>query len=83
MITESQRPIVDRSRERLGRADTGIIRIRTRLADAAVALRDRGTPPPGMDPASFRIRPASMLLPKDAPWVDSAREQLVARWSAG
>ena len=78
-ITESQRPIVDRSRERLGRADTGIIRIRKCLADATVALRDHGTPPPGMDPASFRIRPASVLLPKDLPWVESAREQLVAR----
>jgi phthalate 4,5-dioxygenase oxygenase subunit len=77
-ITESQRPIVDRSRERLGRADTGIIRIRKCLTDAAVALRDQGTPPPGMDPASFRIRPASVLLPKDTPWVESAREQLVA-----
>jgi phenylpropionate dioxygenase-like ring-hydroxylating dioxygenase large terminal subunit len=75
-ITESQRPIVDRSRERLGRADTGIIRIRKCLADAAVALRDHGTPPPGMDPASFRIRPASVLLPKDLPWVESARERL-------
>jgi phthalate 4,5-dioxygenase oxygenase subunit len=75
-ITESQRPIVDRSRERLGRADTGIIRIRKCLADAAVALRDHGTPPPGMDPASFRIRPASVLLAKDLPWVESARERL-------
>jgi phenylpropionate dioxygenase-like ring-hydroxylating dioxygenase large terminal subunit len=82
-ITESQRPIVDRSRERLGRADTGIIRIRKCLMDALVALRDHGTLPPGMDPPSFRIRPASVLLPKDAPWVESARAHLVCDDSSG
>jgi hypothetical protein len=31
-----------------------------------------------MDPASFLIRPASVLLPKDAPWVDEAKTHLVA-----
>jgi phenylpropionate dioxygenase-like ring-hydroxylating dioxygenase large terminal subunit len=77
-ITESQRSIYDRTRERLGRADVGIIRVRKYLFDAAMALRDRGTPPPGMDPASFLIRPASVLLPKDAPWVDEAKTHLVA-----
>jgi phthalate 4,5-dioxygenase oxygenase subunit len=77
-ITESQRPIYDRTRERLGRADLGLIRIRKRLLDAALALRERGTPPPGMEPRSFLIRPASVLLPKDVPWIEGAREQLVA-----
>jgi hypothetical protein len=75
-ITESQRPIYDRTRERLGRADIGIIRVRKQLLDAALALRDRGTPPPGMDPASFLIRPASVVLPKDTPWVDGAKGRL-------
>src|SRR5438552_1334898 len=41
-ITESQRPIVNRTREGLGKADTAIIRIRKILMDAARALRDRG-----------------------------------------
>jgi phenylpropionate dioxygenase-like ring-hydroxylating dioxygenase large terminal subunit len=76
-ITESQQPIVDRSRERLGKADTGIIRIRKCLTEAALALRDHGTPPPGMDAGSFLIRSASVLLPKDVPWVEGARAQLV------
>jgi hypothetical protein len=78
-ITESQQPIVDRTQKRLGRADLGIIRVRKRLLDAAVALRDQGTLPPGMDPTSFRIRPASVLLPKDVPWVEESQERLVAR----
>jgi hypothetical protein len=37
------------------------------LLDAALALRDRRQPPPGLDPASYRVRPAAVLLPKDAP----------------
>src|SRR3989442_14097496 len=45
-ITESQRPIVDRTRERLGKADTAIIRIRKILMDTARAPRDLGSPPP-------------------------------------
>jgi hypothetical protein len=78
-ITESQQPIVDRTRERLGKADTAIIRIRKILLDATLALRDRGTPPPGLTSASFLIRPASLLLPKDVAWVEGARAQLIAR----
>ena len=77
-ITESQRPIVDRTLERLGRADMAIIRIRKCLMDAAIALRDHGTSPPGLAPASFLIRPASVLLRKDVPWVEGAKDQLVA-----
>jgi phenylpropionate dioxygenase-like ring-hydroxylating dioxygenase large terminal subunit len=76
-ITESQ-GAYDRSRERLGRADLGIIRLRKRLLEAASALRSRGTPPPGLDPATCRVRPASVLLPKDEPWVEGARARLVA-----
>ena len=78
-ITESQQPILDRTRERLGTSDSGIIRIRKRLLDAAIALRDRGTPPPGMEPASFLIRGASVILPKDVPWAQGARAQLLVQ----
>ena len=76
-ITESQRLIYDRTRERLGRSDIGIIRVRKWLLDAAIALREHGTPPPGIDPATHWIRPASVLLPKDTPWIEGARAQLI------
>jgi phthalate 4,5-dioxygenase oxygenase subunit len=76
-ITESQQPIVDRTQERLSSADIGIIRVRKCLLDAARALQEGGTLPPGMAPESFRIRPASVILPKDTPWVEGARAQLV------
>jgi phthalate 4,5-dioxygenase oxygenase subunit len=76
-ITESQQPIVDRTQERLSSADIGIIRVRKCLLDAARALQDEGIMPPGMASESFRIRPASVILPKDTPWVEGARAQLV------
>lgn len=81
-ISESQEPVYDRTQERLGRSDVAIIRIRKCLMDAAVELRESGTPPPGLAPASHLIRPASVLLPTDVPWVDGAKEQLVARYTA-
>jgi hypothetical protein len=76
-VTESQGSY-DRSLERLGRADLGIIRMRKRLLDAAIGLRSGRTPPPGLDPVTYRVRPASLLLPKDVSWVEGARERLVA-----
>jgi phthalate 4,5-dioxygenase len=75
-ITESQ-AVYDRALERLGRADLGIIRVRKRLLDAALALRAERTPPPGLDPSSQRVRPAAVMLPKDVPWVEGARDRLV------
>jgi len=79
-ITESQ-VTYDRSLERLGHADLGIIRVRKRLLDAALALRTQRAAPPGLDPVTYRVRPASVLLPKDVPWVEGARERMIA--SAG
>ncbi len=76
-ITESQ-GAYDRALERLGRADLGLIRVRKRLLDAAVALR-AGRLPPGLDAASYRVRPASVLLAKDVPWVEGAKDRLIAR----
>jgi hypothetical protein len=74
-ITESQ-AVYDRSLERLGRADLGIIRMRKQLLDAALALRERDSTPPGREPSSYRVRPAAVLLAKDVPWVEGARTRL-------
>ncbi len=35
--------------------------------------------PPGATERTYCVRPATVLLPKDAPWVEGAREGLVAR----
>ena len=81
-ITENQQPIVDRTREQLGRSDLGIIRVRQCLLEALVALQEHDTLPPGIAPASFRIRPVSVILPKDVNWVEGAKEHLVAHLPA-
>jgi phthalate 4,5-dioxygenase len=78
-IQESQGPIVDRGQERLGTSDTAIIQVRRRLMGAARALRERGTPPPGLDAKPFCVRSASALLPADADWVEETRPAVLAR----
>ncbi len=77
-ITENQQPIVDRSQERLSRADIGIIRVRKSLLDAATALEAHGTQPPGVKPDSFWIRLTSVILPKDTSWAEGATAHLEA-----
>jgi len=78
-LQESMGPIVDRSRERLVSTDNGIIMARQRLLRAARALAEDGTPPPGTDPASQRVRSAALVLPGDAAFVSAAREALTVR----
>jgi hypothetical protein len=54
-IQESMGPIADRTQEHLGVSDTAIIQLR-RLLLRALKDMDEGRAPPGMDPASYRIR---------------------------
>jgi hypothetical protein len=78
-IQESQGPIVDRSKERLGTSDTAIIQVRHRLMSVARALRERGEPAPGRDPRSYCVRSASVLLPPGKDWVAEARPLVLVR----
>jgi phthalate 4,5-dioxygenase oxygenase subunit len=76
---ESMGTIYDRTKERLGMSDSGIIRARRRLMAAARALRQRGETPPGLEtPETYRIRSSSVVLPRDLSWVEGAREQMRA-----
>jgi phthalate 4,5-dioxygenase len=69
-IQESMGPIVDRTRERLTKADVNIVYLRRQLARAAEDLRDHGTPPPGShDASAYRCRPLAITLPEDADWI--------------
>jgi phthalate 4,5-dioxygenase len=77
-LQESMGPIVDRSKERLVSADSGIIKARRKLMQAALALRDDGVTPPGVDTAHQRVRSASIVLPKQASFLDSTRDALTA-----
>jgi phenylpropionate dioxygenase-like ring-hydroxylating dioxygenase large terminal subunit len=61
-LQESMGPIVDRTKERLVPADSGIIKARQKLRKAAIALRDEGVVPPGVDPAHHHVRSAAVVL---------------------
>jgi hypothetical protein len=76
-LQESMGPIVDRSKERLVSADSGIIKARRRLLQAALALQEDGVTPPGVDPAHHRVRSASIVLPKEESFL-SARDAVTA-----
>ena len=78
-LQESMGPIVDRTKERLVSADSGIIKARQKLRRAVEALRDEGVTPPGVDPAHHRVRSAAVVLPRDASFVEACREDLSVR----
>jgi phthalate 4,5-dioxygenase oxygenase subunit len=77
-VQESMGPIQDRTRENLVSTDNFIIMTRLRLMKAARAL-DQGVAPPGVDPASHRVRSAAMVLPPDAPYLDSFKEAIMVK----
>ena len=74
-ITESMGPIYDRSQEHLGTSDSMVIRTRRRLIQAALAFRDQGTIPPGVDnPEFYRQRSGGVILPRAVDWVEATKE---------
>jgi len=75
-VQESMGEIVDRSREHLGSTDAAIIRVRQRLLEAAVALRDVGKEPPGAAaPTAYRRRGCQMLIPREADWLGASEAE--------
>jgi hypothetical protein len=78
-LQESMGPIVDRTKENLVSTDNGIIMTRHRLLRALKALTEKGTTPPGVDPAHHRVRPASVILPREQAFKDAAKDALIAR----
>lgn len=78
-MTEGMGPIMDRTSEHLGAADAAIIQLRRRLIAAARDLQ-RGTEPPGLDPATHHVRGISIVLPREGTaWPEAIREAMVAR----
>ena len=74
-ITASMGTIYNRTREHLGQTDSGIIRTRKRLLDAATAFADRGEVPPGVrNPEYYRVRTGEIFLPEGADWVEETAE---------
>jgi hypothetical protein len=46
---------------------------------AAMALADKGTIPPGVDPAHHRVRSAALVLAPDLAFNQAAKEALTVR----
>ena len=78
-LQESMGPVVDRTKENLVSTDNGIIMARHRMLKAVKALMDKGTVPPGVDPAHQRVRSAAVILGPDQPFNEGAREALTVR----
>lgn len=74
-ITEAMGPIYDRGREHLGTSDVMVVRVRRRLLDAARALADKGTIPPGVDePEVYRVRSGGVVLDEGVDWCSATEE---------
>jgi phthalate 4,5-dioxygenase len=73
-------PIVDRSRETLGRTDIAVQTARRLYLEAADDV-EQGRDPRGVDPESHREqRGADLMVPSGGDWRDSSKEATLARW---
>jgi phthalate 4,5-dioxygenase len=77
-IQESMGPIQDRSLENLVSTDNGVIMARVRLRKA-VEKMEQGRVPDGIDPATHRVRSASIVLPENVSFYQAAAQVLEAR----
>jgi phenylpropionate dioxygenase-like ring-hydroxylating dioxygenase large terminal subunit len=81
-VTETMGPIYNRSNEHLGTSDSLIIRTRRNWIKKALAFRDQGVLPPGVDnPEMYRIRSGEIILPRNVDWWEgstSLREKFTA-----
>jgi phthalate 4,5-dioxygenase len=77
-IQESMGSIQDRTREHLVSSDNAIILTRRRLRRLALAVAEGGLPD-AIDPATHRVRSASLVLPEGVPFHEAAADALVVR----
>lgn len=74
-VQEGMGPIYDRTQERLGMSDSGIVQVRRRLIEGSKAFMAEAAPPPGaVNPDWYRVRGAAAILKNDADWVEDTEE---------
>jgi nitrite reductase/ring-hydroxylating ferredoxin subunit len=79
-VQESMGGIYDRTLEHLATTDAMIIRTRRKLINAAKALRDNGTVPPGVDkPHLYRMYSGGAIVPRGVSAIDYCRDLLFGR----
>jgi hypothetical protein len=71
--------ILDRRKEHLGTADSGIIAVRRRLLRAVKENQDGVDAAIGLTPDQQRVRSAAMVLPRSESWMRAMREHLTLR----
>ncbi len=72
-MQESMGAIFDRTKEHLASTDLGIIQVRRRLVDAARLYEQTGELPAiAQDPALYRARAVSVVIPEGKSWVEDA-----------
>lgn len=74
-LQESMGPIQNHEAEKLLPTDKAIVMARRMLHDAATGLA-QGVEPPALDAREQRVRPAGVLLPRDASPIEWARTHL-------
>lgn len=75
-VQESMGPIVDRSKERLGASDRGIVQFRRLMLRLARELEEGRPPAAAADGGLYNVRSASLLLPVDVPVAEGAAKLL-------
>ena len=68
-------PIVDRSKETLSQTDKAIVAARRLLLNGAKTVEDGGSPL-GVDESYYDIRAIERVLPPDAQWLDSLKDEM-------
>jgi phthalate 4,5-dioxygenase oxygenase subunit len=77
-VTESMGPIADRTKEHLGASDRGIQRFRRLMLDLAMADQP-GTPVPGLDPKTQRVRATAAVLDENEDWQEPINQLSVVK----
>lgn len=71
--------VLDRTIEHLGTTDIMIIRVRRRLMQAAIDLREGKVTPPGVDsPEVYRVRSGGVFLPEGTDWLEGIKDLVPA-----
>ena len=76
-VQESMEPIVDRTRERLGASDRGVVQFRKLMLRLSRELEEGRVPDCVGDGSLYNVRSASLLLPADVP-VDAGAAALLS-----
>jgi nitrite reductase/ring-hydroxylating ferredoxin subunit len=78
-VQEGMGRIYDRTREHLGTADLAVIQGRRRLLRGARALRSGEEPYAATHGEAYRVRSASLVLPREMAWDEGTAEAQLAR----